>query len=142
MTLKCRRRRAAAHTLTLSLVRERAPSRLKARIILVRELRNPHPTLSLTGREAQKVPRGAFDPSPFIPTDCLFSHRAVQFALTTMFYTLSRMGEGVGPWRAAHFFCAARQNFDAWRQTPAPDAKVPHPRPLPSGRGCKALGQG
>ena len=36
-------------------------------------------------------------------------------------------GKGVGPWRAAHFFCAAPQNFDAWRQKPAPGAKVPHP---------------
>src|SRR6266567_3090903 len=65
----------------------------------------------------------------------------MQFALTTRFNTLSRMGEGrvwdLGARR--YFLSAVPQNFDAWRQKPAPGAKVPHPRPLPSGRGCQSL---
>src|SRR5260370_34758653 len=31
------------------------------------------------------------------------------------------------------FFALRAKLFNAWRQKPAPGAKVPHPRPLPSG---------
>jgi hypothetical protein len=61
--------------------------------------------------------------------DCRFSHLVLETKRARAWVALSQSGEGRvrDYYGAALLFSAAPKNFDAWRRSRAPGAKVPHP---------------